>query len=490
VNRFSPSPRFHESTNQQINKSGHSFLPHAKNILLYLTDKNLNMNYEWLYLLAGLVVGGLGAFLATRFYMLSKRVLTREEKETLDKQLQSLEVENRILEEKNESLVNQLETFKTELEAERKITLELNRQLVSVQADYRNLQEKLDTQKKEVEQLQEKFSIEFKNLANEILEEKSRKFTDQNKLNLGEILNPLREKIVEFEKKVEQTNKENIVWNTSLRDQIKNLQELNLRITRDAENLTKALKGESKTQGSWGEFILESILERSGLVKDREYIVQTSFSTETGRLQPDVIIKLPDQKNIIIDSKVSLVAYEKYCSSEDEIDLQKSLQEHIASVRKHIRDLSSKNYQQLYEIGSLDFVLLFMPVEPAFGLAIQHDDKLFIEAYQKNIVIVSPTTLIATLRTISSIWRQEHQNRNAMEIARQGGMLYDKFKLFTDDLIKVGDNLEQTRKSYSLAMNKLAEGKDNLIRKTERLKELGAKVSKSVDQRLLDRAGD
>jgi DNA recombination protein RmuC len=448
------------------------------------------MTYEWLYLLGGLLIGGLAAFLTTRFYMLNHRVLTREEKEAVDRQRQELEVEKRILVEKNESLVSQQEVFKNELETERKVSMELNRQLASLQSDYRNLLEKLNTQKKEVEQLQEKFSVEFKNLANEILEEKSKKFTDQNKLNLGEILNPLKEKIHEFEKKVDQTNKENLIWNTSLRDQIKNLQELNLRITRDAENLTKALKGESKTQGSWGEFILESILERSGLVKGREYIVQTSFSTETGRLQPDVIIHLPDQKNIIIDSKVSLVSYEKYCSSDDSIDIQKYLQEHIMSVRKHIRDLGAKNYQQLYEIGSLDFVLLFMPVEPAFGLAIQHDDKLFIEAYQKNIVIVSPTTLIATLRTISSIWRQEYQNRNAMEIARQGGMLYDKFKLFTDDLIKIGDNLEQTRKSYSLAMNKLAEGKDNLIRKTERLKELGAKVSKNMDQRLLDRADE
>ncbi|MBS0000713.1 MAG: DNA recombination protein RmuC [Cyclobacteriaceae bacterium] len=448
------------------------------------------MTYDWLYLLGGLVVGGLAAFFATRFYMLNHRVLTRAEKEMFDRQLQDLGVNKRILEEKNESLVMQHETLKKDLDGERQNSLELNRQLASIQSDYRNLLEKLETQKKEVERLQEKFTVEFKNLANEILEEKSKKFTDQNKLNLGEILNPLKEKIMEFEKKVELTNKENIERNTSLKEQIISLKELNLKITKDAENLTRALKGESKTQGSWGEFILESILEKSGLIKGREYFVQESFSTETGRLQPDVIIKLPDQKNIIIDSKVSLVAYEKYCSAEDDIDRPRLLQDHIISVRKHTRELSLKNYQQLYDIGSLDFVLLFMPIEPAFGLAVQHDDQLFVDAYEKNIVIVSPTTLIATLRTISSIWRQEYQNRNAMEIARQGGMLYDKFKLFTDDLVKVGDNLELTRKSYAAAMNKLSEGKDNLIRKTERLKELGAKVSKNMDQRLLDRSAE
>ena len=448
------------------------------------------MTYDWLYFLGGLILGGMAAYFATRFYVENRRVLSKAEKELLDRQFQDLELENRIRAEKYESLDSEYQKLKNELETERRNSLELNKQLVAAESDYRNLLEKLETQKQEVERLQEKFSIEFKNLANEILEEKSKKFTDQNKLSLGEILNPLKEKIVEFEKKVEQTNKDNIERNTSLKEQILSLKELNQKITKDAENLTRALKGESKTQGSWGEFILESILEKSGLVKGREYAVQESFTTEAGRLQPDVIIKLPDQKNIIIDSKVSLVAYEKFVSADDELERQKMLQEHIASVRKHTKELSAKNYQHLYDIGSLDFVLLFMAIEPAFGLAVQHDDQLYVDAYEKNIVIVSPTTLIATLRTISSIWRQEYQNRNAMEIARQGGLLYDKFKLFTDDLVKVGDNLNLTRKSYEAAMNKLTEGKDNLIRKSERLKELGAKVSKTLDQRLLDRAGE
>lgn len=444
--------------------------------------------YDWIYLLIGLIIGSLSAFLITRLYMQTKRILTIDEKNTLDQSLKNMEIENRVQVDKYEALFAEYLEIKKGLEEERKKTLELSNTLAARERDYKNLLEKLNTQKEDIRKLQEKFSIEFKNLANEILEEKSKKFTDQNKINLGEILNPLKERILEFEKKVEATNKESIDRNAALKQELKTLGDLNLKITKDAENLTKALKGESKTQGNWGEFILESILEKSGLIKGREYQVQESFSSADGRLQPDVIINLPEDKNVIIDAKLSLVAYERYMSAEDETDKQRNLKEHIASVRKHVKDLSGKNYQQLYNVSGLDFVLLFMPVEPAFGLAIQYDDQLFMEAYEKNIVIVSPSTLIATLRTIASIWRQEYQSRNAIEIARQSGSLYDKFKAFTDDLIKVGDGIKTTRKNYELAMNKLTEGKDNLIRKTERLKELGAKASKTIDQRLLDRS--
>ncbi|MGD9327883.1 MAG: DNA recombination protein RmuC [Cyclobacteriaceae bacterium] len=444
--------------------------------------------YDWMFLLAGLIIGSLSAFLITRLYMKTKRVLTIDEKNTLDQDLKNMEVENRVQVDKYEALFAEFQEIKKDLEEERNKTLDLSNTLARSEGDYKNLQEKLNSQKEDLQKLQEKFSMEFKNLANEILEEKSKKFTDQNKINIGEILNPLKEKISEFEKKVEETNKESINRNAALKQELKTLSDLNQKITKDAENLTKALKGESKTQGNWGEFILESILEKSGLTKDREYQVQESFNSADGRLQPDVIINLPEDKNVIIDAKLSLVAYERYMSAEDETEKQKYLKEHIVSVRKHVKDLSSKNYQQLYNVSGLDFVLLFMPVEPAFGLAIQYDDQLFMEAYEKNIVIVSPSTLIATLRTIASIWRQENQNRNAIEIARQSGSLYDKFKSFTDDLIKVGDGIKTTRKNYELAMNKLTEGKDNLIRKTERLKELGAKASKAIDQRLLDRS--
>jgi len=444
--------------------------------------------YDWTFLLIGLILGSGAAYIITRFYLQIKRVLTREEKETLDQKLKDLEIDIRVQIEKHEALFVEYTDLKKDLDTERLKSLELSNKLTASEANYNNLFEKLNTQKEEIQKIQEKFTVEFKNLANDIMEEKSRKFTDQNKTNLTEILNPLKERISDFEKRIEATNKESIDRNAALKEQILNLKELNQKITKDAENLTKALKGESKTRGNWGEFILESILEKSGLTKGREYHVQESFSAGNSRLQPDVIVNLPEDKNIIIDSKLSLVAYERYISTDDDAEMETSLKEHIASVRKHVKDLSAKNYQQLYDVSGLDFVLLFMPVEPAFGLAIQYDDQLFMEAYEKNIVIVSPSTLIATLRTIASIWRQEYQNRNAIEIARQSGSLYDKFKSFTDDLIKVGENLGATTKNYEQAMNKLTEGKDNLIRKTERLKELGAKASKSLDQRLLDRS--
>ena len=310
-------------------------------------------------------------------------------------------------------------------------------------------------------------------------------------MNIGELLSPLKEKITDFEKKVDQSNKENLENNSALREQLRNLKELNQRITKEAENLTKALKGESKTQGSWGEFILESILEKSGLVKGREYEVQESFTNDNGkRYQPDVIVKLPDNKNIIVDSKVVLVAYERYVNEEDETEKASFLKMHIQSVRKHIKDLSDKNYQHLYGVEGLDFVLMFIPIEPAFSLAVQHDAELFSDAYDKNIVIVSPSTLIATLRTISNIWKNEYQNRNALEIARQGGALYDKFAAFSEDLLKVGKSLNTTQEAYKDAMNKLVDGKGNLVTRAETIRKLGAKTSKVIEPKLIERSED
>ncbi len=409
--------------------------------------------------------------------------------ENLNKEKTDLTIDNKVKSDLIQKLQSDELEMKKSLDQERSKVVELSRQLSSKESDYKNLAERLREQKEEIEHLQEKFSIEFKNLANEIFEEKSKKFTDQNKTNIKDILSPLKEKISEFEKKVDQTNKESIERNSSLKEQIVSLKELNKQITKEAENLTKALKGESKTQGNWGEFILEKILEKSGLIKGQHYDVQVSLTNNDGkRLQPDVIIKLPDNKNIIIDSKVSLVAYEKYVNEEDMVLREKLIKEHLVSVRTHIKGLSDKNYQMLYELESLDFVLLFMPIEPAFSMAVQNDAELFSDAYEKNIVIVSPTTLIATLRTISSIWKQDQQNKNALEIARQSGLLYDKFKAFSDDLITVGQNLKTTTKNYDLAMNKLVIGKDNLVSKTERLRKLGAKTSKLIDQRLIDRS--
>ena len=390
--------------------------------------------------------------------------------------------------EKLRYLQKELEANRTDIEQREKQIIDLNRNLSGKEADLRNISERLLEQKGELEKIQDKFRLEFKNLANEILEEKTRKFTEQNKSNLSDILGPLKEKITDFEKKVDQSNKESIDRNAALRQQITSLKELNLKMTTDAENLTKALKGESKTMGIWGEFVLESILEKSGLVKGREYEIQESVRSEEGsQMRPDIVVKLPEKKHIIIDSKVSLVDYEKYVNTENKEKEKYYLKRHIDSLKRHIKSLSAKNYQNLYDIAGLDFVLLFMPVEPAFSLAVQAEENLFMDAYEMNIVIVSPTTLIATLRTIASIWRQEYQNRNAQEIARQGGALYDKFVGFLNDLVEVGKKLDDTQKAYKASMNKLSDGKGNLIKKVQDIKELGASTRKNLPQSLLDK---
>lgn len=345
-----------------------------------------------------------------------------------------------------------------------------------------------EEQKRELDAIQERMNLQFRNLANEILEEKTQKFTDQNKANLGELLNPLREKIQDFEKKVEDSNKESLKWNSALQEQLKNIRDLNVQITREAENLTRALKGDTKSQGNWGEYILESILERSGLVKGREFIVQESTTTETGRLRPDVVVKLPEGKNIVIDSKVSLLAYEQAVNGETEEIRLIQTRNHILSIKNHIRQLSDKDYQNLYGVEGLDFVLMFIPIEPAFSMALQMESELFNHAFEKKIVLVSPTTLLATLRTVANIWRNEYQNRNVLEIARQAGAMYDKFVGFSDDLIKLGVQMDTSKKTYSEAMNKLLDGSGNLVRSAEKLKALGAKTSKRMNDGLLGRA--
>jgi DNA recombination protein RmuC len=377
------------------------------------------------------------------------------------------------------------------LTSERAKNTSLNSELSSLKSDYNNLLTRLAEQKDEVEKLQEKFTKEFENLANRIMEEKSSTFTKQNKENLDQILRPLNEKIKDFEKKVDDVYVNDSKERAGLIQQIKTLHDLNQQMSKDATNLTNALKGQTKTQGNWGEFILESILEKSGLEKGREYLVQASMTTENGkRFQPDVLVNLPDNKTIVIDSKVSFVAYEKYCSVDDEAERASALREHILSIRNHIKELSAKNYQNLYQLQSLDFVLMFMPIEPAFSLAVQYDPGIFNEAFEKNIVIVSPSTLLATLRTIASIWRQENQNKNAIEIARQSGALYDKFVGFVDDLINVGNKIDLAKSSYGDAMKKLHEGSGNLVSRTERIKKLGAKTTKSLPKSLLDRTDE
>ncbi|MBN9285728.1 MULTISPECIES: DNA recombination protein RmuC [unclassified Flavobacterium] len=362
-------------------------------------------------------------------------------------------------------------------------------QLSKKEVDFDNLWERNKEQKEEVNQLQEKFAKEFENLANKILEEKSTKFTEQNKENLKNILSPLQEKIHLFEKKVEDTHKESIDYHAALRQQILGLREMNEQMSKETLNLTKALKGDSKMQGNWGELILEKVLEKSGLEKGREYEVQQSFVTADGsRVQPDVVINLPDGKKMVVDSKVSLTAYERFVNEEDEPAKTAHLKEHLHSIRRHVEQLSSKNYHDLYQMESPDFVLLFIPMEPAFAIALNEDNTLYNKAFEKNIVIVTPSTLLATLRTIDSMWTNQKQQENAYEIARQAGALYDKFDGFVTDLVKIGKKMDEAKTEYQGAMNKLTDGKGNLISSVEKLKKMGAKAKKSLPENILNRA--
>ena len=402
-----------------------------------------------------------------------------------------LEIRNKLLlEEKqlNELNINRLVQEKTILNEEKH---QIDIRLTQKVSEFNNLEEKLNENKAEVEKLQEKFSKEFEILASKILEEKSVKFTEQNKENLKNILNPLQEKIQTFERKVEDTHKESIDYHAALRQQILGLKDLNLQMSKDTINLTKALKGDSKTQGNWGELVLERVLEKSGLEKDREYFVQQSFTNEEGkRILPDVVIHLPDGKKMVIDSKVSLTAYEQFVNSDDDHEKSQFLKEHVNSLKRHIEQLSEKRYEDIYKIESPDFVLLFIPIEPAFAVALNTDNQLYNKAFERNIVIVTPTTLLATLRTIDSMWNNEKQQRNAFEIARQAGALYDKFEGFISDLTNVGKKMDEAKAEYRGAMNKLFEGKGNLIVSVEKLKKMGAKSKKSLPQNIIERAED
>jgi DNA recombination protein RmuC len=366
----------------------------------------------------------------------------------------------------------------------------LNIELTQRNATLENLETKLREQKAEVEKLQEKFTKEFENLANKILDEKSNKFTKQNQVNLDIILKPLQQKIEKFEEKVDSTNKESINRHAMLRQQIIGLKELNEQMSKEANNLTKALKGDSKIQGNWGELVLERVLEKSGLEKDREYFVQNSFVNDEGkRVLPDVVIHLPDNNKMVIDSKVSLVAYERYMNEEDDELRKGHLNAHVSSIKKHIEQLSAKNYHDLYKIESPDFVLLFVPIEPAFALVVNTDENLYAWAFEKNIVIVTPATLLATLRTIDTMWNNEKQQQNALEIATQAGRLYDQFVNLTEDLIKVGNQLNTVKGSYDSSMKKLT-GKGNLVSKVESIKKLGIKQRKHLNEKLVKKSNE
>lgn len=437
-----------------------------------------------LFLLTGIVLGGIISWLVLK----SK---TADVSGSHQQQLIELDKEKSILSDRLNYQNEEVNKLDTDLESSRKIILGLNNELTEQKTINKNLEEKLNSQKEELENLQSRFTKEFENLANKILADNSQKFTEQNRTNLDIILNPLKEKIKDFEQKVDNAYKTEAAERNSLKGEIKSLMEFSKQISEEANNLAKALKGDTKKQGNWGEVILEKILERSGLVKDREYKTQVSTKNDAGdRQQPDVVIYLPDNKHIIVDSKVSLIAYEQFVNAIDDDERAQFIKEHIASVKSHVKILSEKNYQSSSDFTSPDFVLLFMPIESSFSIAVQADQEIFSYAWDKKIVIVSPSTLLATLLTISSIWKQERQTRNALEIAEQGGKLYDKFVSFVEDLTMVGKKMDEAKTNYVDAMKKLSEGRGNLVTSTEKLKELGAKNSKQIPSKLLERSDE
>lgn len=445
------------------------------------------MNDLIIYLLIAILFGVIGLFIGK---LLSK-VNSEKAKNTADKERTTLELQNSSLQEAVKNSENKISELQSELKFIQKEKESLISDKTRLETEYKNTEEKLTENKGEVEKLHEKFNKEFENLANKILEEKSTKFTAQNKENLKVILNPLQEKIKVFEDKVDKTHKESIDYHAALRQQILGLKELNQQMSKETMNLTKALKGDNKTQGNWGELVLERVLEKSGLEKDREYFVQQSFTNDEGkRVLPDVVIHLPDNKKMIVDSKVSLTAYEQFVNADDDVLKERFLKEHIASLRRHVEQLSEKKYEDIYKIESPDFVLLFIPIEPAFAVAINTDNSLYNKAFEKNIVIVTPSTLLATLRTIDTMWNNEKQQKNALEIARQAGALYDKFHGLLADLIGVGKKIDASKTDYNAAMNKLFEGKGNLITSVEKLKKMGAKAKKALPENVIERAKD
>ena len=409
----------------------------------------------------------------------------------LEKKISTEEINSSNLKSQKTEIQSRLNDKTKEVEEIRREKEFFNVELARKNEELKNLKLKLNENKEEVEKLQEKFTKEFENLANKILDEKSTKFTAQNKENIQNILNPLQEKIKTFEKKVDDTQKESISMHSALKEQLVGLKELNSQMSKETINLTKALKGDSKTQGNWGELVLERVLEKSGLEKDREYYVQQSFTNDDGaRILPDVVIHLPDNKKMIVDSKVSLTAYEQFVNTDDDTEKERFLKEHLNSLKRHVEQLSEKKYEDIYKIESPDFVLLFVPIEPAFAIALNQDNNLYNKAFEKNIVIVTPTTLLATLRTIDTMWNNEKQQRNAIEIARQAGALYDKFDGLLKDLIGIGKKIDASKDDYNAAMNKLVDGKGNLITSVEKLKKMGAKAKKALPQNIIERAED
>jgi DNA recombination protein RmuC len=446
---------------------------------------------EIIYLLIGIVLGGAVGWFVAKSKFSSTSGVVPGDLERMQERISALQTETAKLSEGKSHLEQSVLSTKSELENERRKSEELSRQWTQAVTDNKNLLQRAEEHKKESEELNSKLTAEFRNIAGIILEEKSKKFTDQNKENLDAVLSPLKEKLDEFKRKVEDTYDKESRETFSLKEEVRKLQELNFRMSEEANNLTKALKGDTKKQGNWGELVLEKILERSGLERDREYKAQVTTQNIAGEtIKPDFVVYLPENKHIIIDSKVSLTAYEMLVNAETDEEREQYKKEHVASLRSHIKLLGEKNYQTAELFNSPEFVLMFVPIESSFGIAVQADQELFNYAWERKIVVVSPSTLLATLGTIASVWKQEKQTRNAIDIAKQGGALYDKFVGFMNDLTEVGKKMDAAKDSYKEAMSKLVEGRGNIVRGIENLKTLGAKTTKSLDQKLLDRTDE
>jgi len=447
----------------------------------------------YLMLILGVVIGVLIGFILAQRMSAQKTGGIASELESLKIENGTLLSANRHRDEENRDLKEQIaqlrDAHSNELNDLRSQNQQERTAAITYKSKFEALEEKLKDQKEELNSLQEKFTKEFELVANKILEEKTSKFTNKNKENIDAILNPLKEKISEFQKKVEDSDEKSIARTAELGKHLDMLRALNQEITQETKSLTQALRGDSKTQGNWGEMHLEAILEKAGLQKDIHFTKETNKKTEDGSNQRlDYIINMPDGKHLILDSKVSLTAYSQFNDSDDEALRESALKQHVLSVNTHIKLLGSKDYQNLYGINSPDYVLMFIANEPALTLALGEDPNLFEKALDKNVVMVSTSTLLATLRTISYIWKQDLQNKNAEEIASQAAALYDKFVGFSEDLIKFGTQLKTATGTYESAMKKLSEGTGNLVRRTEKLKELGVNPSKSINPRLVDRS--
>ena len=437
------------------------------------------MNDTLILFIAIIISAAIGAFIGLKFAQLKSKSDSSASEE------RQFQLNNSISELKQN--VEKVELEREEIRREKEF---LNTELSRRNTEIENLQQQNLKRDEELAKQQEQLRKDFELMASKILDEKSEKFTTQNKENIKNILNPLEEKIKTFEKRVEDSQKESISMHSALKEQLLGLKDLNQQMAKEATKLTKALKGDSKTQGNWGELVLERVLEKSGLEKDREYFVQQNFTREDGsRVMPDVVLHLPDAKKMIIDSKVSLTDYERMVNADDE-ERALFLKAHVNSIKKHVDQLSAKNYQDLYDIESPDFVLMFIPIEPAFAVAINEDNSLYNKAFEKNIVIVTPSTLLATLRTIDTMWNNEKQQQNAIEIAKQAGALYDKFEGLVTDLTGVGKKIDAAKNDYSLAMNKLVDGKGNLISRVEKIKKMGAKAKKSLPDAIIKRASE